>query len=221
MGWGTTAAAAPLSPAAALVADVSSHGVTDRRVLAARAAVPRDRFVPPEQRDHAWADRALPIGWGQTISQPTVVAVMTQALAVAPGHKVLEIGTGSGYQAAVLAELGATVWSIEIVEPVAAFGERNLEAAGYADRVTLRVGDGYRGWPEAAPFDRILITAAVDHVPPALLEQLAPGGVLVLPIGADEQIVRRVTRAADGTWTHEDLLPVLFVPMTGEAQRPR
>lgn len=221
MWWGTAAAAAPPSPAAALVAEVSRHGVTDRRVLAAIGTVPRDRFVPPEQRAHAWADRALPIGWGQTISQPTVVAFMTQALEVSAGQKVLEIGTGSGYQAAVLASLGARVWSIEIVEPVAAFGRANLEAAGFADRVTLRVGDGYRGWPEAAPFDRILITAAVDHVPPPLLQQLAPGGVLVLPVGGAEQTVRRVTRAADDTWTHEDLLPVLFVPMTGEAQRPR
>jgi protein-L-isoaspartate(D-aspartate) O-methyltransferase len=219
--WGTAAAAAPPSPAAALVAEVSRHGVTDRRVLAAIGTVPRDRFVPPEQRAHAWADRALPSGWGQTISQPTVVAFMTQALEVSAGQKVLEIGTGSGYQAAVLASLGARVWSIEIVEPVAAFGRANLEAAGFADRVTLRVGDGYRGWPEAAPFDRILITAAVDHVPPPLLQQLAPGGVLVLPVGGAEQTVRRVTRAADDTWTHEDLLPVLFVPMTGEAQRPR
>ncbi len=221
MWWGTAAAAAPPSPAAALVAEVSRHGVTDRRVLAAIGTVPRDRFVPPEQRAHAWADRALPSGWGQTISQPTVVAFMTQALEVSAGQKVLEIGTGSGYQAAVLASLGARVWSIEIVEPVAAFGRANLEAAGFADRVTLRVGDGYRGWPEAAPFDRILITAAVDHVPPPLLQQLAPGGVLVLPVGGAEQTVRRVTRAADDTWTHEDLLPVLFVPMTGEAQRPR
>jgi protein-L-isoaspartate(D-aspartate) O-methyltransferase len=223
--WLVSRAAEPPAPhpvipdAARLVAGWAGEGITDPAVLRAMQVVPRDRFVPAELRASAWLDRPLPIGWDQTISQPLVVAFMTQALKVAPGHGVLEVGTGSGYQAAVLAELGARVWSIEIVEPVAAFGARNLEVTGYLDRVTLRVGDGYRGWPEAAPFDRILVTAAPDHVPQPLLEQLAPGGILVLPVGADHQVVRRITRGRDGGQTVEDLLPVRFVPMTGEAER--
>lgn len=223
-GRGCGARDAPRPPAGipatvALLDAIARSGVTDPEVLRALRVVPRDRFVPRGLAAHAGEDRPLPIGWAQTISQPSVVALMTEALRVSPGAKVLEVGTGSGYQTAVLAEVGAEVFSVEILPAVAELGRTNLEAAGYRDRIRLRVGDGYRGWPEEAPFDRILLTAAPDHVPAPLLEQLAPGGVLVLPVGAEgHQVVRRVTKGPAGVRA-EDLLPVAFVPMTGEARR--
>ncbi len=193
------------------------RGIRDERVLAAMARVPRERFVPEPLRADAYGDHPLPIGHGQTISQPYVVARMTEALDLKPGDKVLEVGTGSGYQAAVLAELGATVYSIEIVEPVAEQGARNLDDAGYT--VHLRVGDGYRGWPEAQPFDAIVLTAAPDHVPQPLLDQLAVGGVMVLPVGRDVQELLRLERTGPDEVTRARLDRVRFVPMTGEAQR--
>jgi protein-L-isoaspartate(D-aspartate) O-methyltransferase len=199
---------------------VAARGIDDARVLAALRAVPRHRFVPSDLAEDAYDDGPLPIGHGQTISQPYVVAYMTQIADLRPGERVLEVGTGSGYQAAVLAELGCEVWSIEIVEALAERAARDLREAGYA-RVQVRAGDGYRGWPEAAPFDAILVTAAPDHVPEPLLEQLAVGGRLVIPVGpqglAGQEIVR-VTRTAAGL-EREVLLPVRFVPMTGEAER--
>ena len=197
---------------------IAARGVEDPRVLDAMRAVPRHRFVPEELRSRAYEDRPLPIGHGQTISQPYIVAFMTEAVAPRPGDRVLEVGTGSGYQAAVLDELGARVFSIEIVEPLAERAARDLAATGYD--VAVRAGDGYRGWPDEAPFDVILITAAPDHVPAPLLEQLAPGGRLCLPVGAEHglQELRLITKAADGTLTERSLLPVRFVPMTGEAQ---
>ena len=199
-------------------ATIMARGVTDERVLAAMRRVPRHRFVPEDVRALAHEDRPLPIGHGQTISQPYIVAFMTAAVAPRPGDKVLEVGTGSGYQAAVLAELGARVFSIEIVEPLAERAAADLAAAGYD--VAVRAGDGYRGWPDEAPFDVIVITAAPDHVPPALVEQLAPGGRLCLPVGPEgaEQQLRLITKAADGSLTERTLLPVRFVPMTGEAR---
>jgi protein-L-isoaspartate(D-aspartate) O-methyltransferase len=200
----------------AMVRDqLSARGISDERVLAAMRRVPRHEFVPAASREEAYADGPLAIGHGQTISQPYVVAAMTEALGLRGGERVLEVGTGSGYQAAVLAELGVEVYSIEIVEALAERARADLERLGYA--VHLRVGDGYRGWPEAAPFDAILVTAAPDHVPPSLVEQLAEGGRLVLPLGQGVQDLVRLTRTADGV-RRETLFGVRFVPMTGEAQ---
>ena len=192
------------------------RGIDDPAVLRAMGAVPRHAFVPEEERERAYADRPLPIGHRQTISQPYVVAFMTQAAAVSPGERVLEVGTGSGYQAAVLAELAAEVYSIEIVEPLASRSARTLADLGYRN-VQVRHGDGYRGWPEAAPFDAIVVTAAAPRVPEPLLEQLAVGGRLVIPVGDWDQEIEVHTRSADGI-TVERVLPVRFVPMTGEVR---
>lgn len=198
---------------------IRARGVRDPRVLAALRAVERHRFVPPALQDQAYADTPLPIGSGQTISQPYIVAYMTEALRLPPAAAVLEIGTGSGYQAAVLAEIAGEVRSIEIVPELAERSARLLAELGY-DNVRLRVGDGYRGWPEAAPFDGIIVTAAPDHVPPALVEQLAVGARLVIPVGQFAQQMRVVTMTDDGP-VEETTLPVRFVPMTGEAERRR
>ena len=197
---------------------IEARGIRDPRVLAALRTVPRHRFVPPALQDQAYADTPLPIGSSQTISQPYIVAYMTEALRLPPAAAVLEIGTGSGYQAAVLAELARAVYSIEIVPELAERSARVLAELEYGN-IRLRTGDGYRGWPEAAPFDGIMVTAAPDHVPPALVEQLAPGARLVIPVGRFAQDMRIVTRTADGS-VSETTIPVRFVPMTGEAQRP-
>jgi len=199
---------------------LAARGVRDPRVLEAMRKVPRHELVPPELRGEAYDDRPLPIGHGQTISQPYIVAAMTEALRLAGDERVLEVGTGSGYQAAVLAELAREVYSIEIVAPLAERARRDLARLGYAN-VQVRQGDGYRGWPEHAPFDAIVVTAAPDHVPEPLLAQLAPGGRLVLPLGGSfAQELVLLTRGADGV-TRQELLPVRFVPMTGEAERAR
>lgn len=188
----------------------------DARVMAAMAEVPRHRFVPPREVGLAYANRPLPIGHGQTISQPYIVALMTDLLALKPGDKVLEIGTGSGYQAAVLAHLGAQTHSIEIIPALAEQGRRNLTEAGYR-QVRLRTGDGYYGWPEAAPFDAIIVTAAASHVPPPLVQQLKPGGRMVIPVGTAflTQHLLQVVKQADGSVTTRQILPVRFVPLTG------
>ncbi len=196
---------------------IRGRGVRDPRVLDALAAVQRHRFVPPQLQNQAYADTPLPIGSSQTISQPYIVAYMTEALELPPDATVLEIGTGSGYQAAVLAEIAREVYSIEIVPELAERSGRLLAELGY-DNVHLRLGDGYRGWPEAAPFDGIIVTAAPDHVPPALVEQLAVGARLVIPVGRFAQEMRVVTMTEDGPVV-ETTLPVRFVPMTGEAER--
>ncbi len=196
---------------------IAARGVRDPRLLAALRAVPRHEFVPPEQRAHAYEDRPLPIGEGQTISQPYIVAVMTQLLELAGEEKVLEIGTGSGYQAAVLARLAREVYTIEIVPELARRAEGDLRRLGFAN-VHVREGDGYRGWPEQAPFDAIVVTAAPEHVPQPLVDQLAVGGRLVLPVGDVLQDLVLVTRDALGV-RQEQLLGVRFVPMTGEAER--
>lgn len=215
-----------LVPAAGLAADeyekaravmvdaqIAARGVKDPRVLAAMRKVPRHEFVPESLRGRAYGDHPLPIGEDQTISQPYIVALMTQLAEVDRSSKVLEIGTGSGYQAAVLAEVAGEVYSIEIVEPLARRAAGTLKRLGY-ERVHLRIGDGYRGWPEAAPFDAILVTAAPAEIPRPLLEQLKVGGRLVIPVGQTRQELKRVRRTAHG---HEEevILPVRFVPMTG------
>lgn len=196
---------------------IVNRGVRDARVLAAMRKVPRHFFVPQDTLPAAYLDQPLPIGHGQTISQPYIVAFMSEALELKPQDRVLEIGTGSGYQAAVLAELAREVYSIEIVEPLGKEAAARLKDLGY-ERVKLRIGDGYRGWPEAAPFDAIIVTAAPDHVPPALVEQLRKGGRMVLPVGRFAQDLLRLRRTAKGV-VQENLLPVRFVPMVGEAEK--
>ena len=196
---------------------IAARGVSDERVLQAMRTVPRHRFVPERLSRSAYADHPLPIGEGQTISQPYIVALMTETLGVEEDDRVLEIGTGSAYQAAVLAELVAEVYSIEIRGPLAESAAALLEELEYAN-VQTQHADGYYGWPEAAPFDHIMITAAVDHVPPPLLEQLAVDGRLILPLGnpfAHQSLVV-VTKSEDG-FRMQEILGVLFVPMTGTA----
>jgi len=185
----------------------------DPRVLAVMAKVPRHEFVPPLQRRSAYRNRPLSIGSGQTISQPFIVALMTDLLQLEPDDKVLEIGTGCGYQAAVLAELAADVYSIEIVESLGKRAAETLERIGYA-KVHTRIGDGYEGWAEHAPYDAIIVTAAPDHVPPALIEQLKPGGRLVVPVGHLFQELMVITKNADGSTSRKDIVPVQFVPLT-------
>jgi protein-L-isoaspartate(D-aspartate) O-methyltransferase len=196
---------------------IEARGVGDSLVLKAMRAVPRPLFVPEAMRGRAHADQPLPIGEDQTISQPYIVALMSELCRLRPGDKVLEIGTGSGYQAAVLAEITDRVYSIEIIEALARSAAERLDRLGY-DGVQVRAGDGYRGWPEEAPFDAIIVTAAPDHVPEPLIEQLAPGGRLVIPVGDFFQELRRITRLADGSLRDEAVIPVRFVPMTGEAE---
>jgi protein-L-isoaspartate(D-aspartate) O-methyltransferase len=195
---------------------MESRGVADPRVLTALRKVPRHEFVPARWRASAYEDRPLPIGHGQTISQPYIVAAMTELTALSEGDRVLEIGTGSGYQAAVLAELGAQVYTIEILEPLAERAAQTLDSLGY-DSVEVRHGDGYRGWPEAAPFDAIVVTAAAPVVPPALLEQLAVGGHLVIPVGDSYQELEVHERTPEGVVVRR-VFAVRFVPMTGEVR---
>ncbi|MEX2493198.1 MAG: protein-L-isoaspartate(D-aspartate) O-methyltransferase [Nitrospirales bacterium] len=191
------------------------EGITDPRVIDAMRRVPRHRFIPDAESDHAYGNFPLPIGYEQTISQPYIVAYMTEALKLDPGEKVLEIGTGSGYQAAVLAELVSKVFTLEIVEPLVARAKRTLAELGY-DNVIVRAGDGYQGWPDESPFDAIILTAAPNHIPQPLLEQLAIGGRLLLPVGDYPQRLLLIRRTKEG-YQETELLPVVFVPMTGEA----
>ncbi len=188
--------------------------VLDVRVIEAMETVERHLFVPPEIRGAAYRDAPLGIGWQQTISQPYIVALMTELAELDPADRVLEVGTGSGYQAAVLAEIADRVFSIEIVEPLGLRAAAALDAAGYGN-VTTRIGDGYAGWPEEAPFDAILVTAAPDHVPQPLLDQLAVGGRLVLPVGPDggRQELQVFEKKADGTVERTRSIPVRFVPL--------
>jgi len=196
---------------------IEGRGIRNLAVLDAMRKVPRHLFVPEMMRPHAYDDAPLPIGEGQTISQPYIVAIMSDLLGAGRGSRVLEIGTGSGYQAAVLAEMGAEVFTIEIVESLAAGAKERLARLGYGS-VRCRAGDGYRGWPEEAPFDAVIVTAAPDHLPRPLVDQLRVGGRLVIPVGKGEQDLWVVTRTEEGT-IREDKIPVRFVPMTGEAQR--
>ena len=189
----------------------------DARVLEAMARVPRHLFVPERYRDEAYENTPLPIGHGQTISQPYIVALMTNLLDLLPHHRVLEIGTGSGYQAAILAELSARVYSIEIIEPLAKHASAVLKQQHYKN-VQTRTGDGYFGWPEAAPFDAIVVTAAADHIPPPLVSQLKAGGRMVIPVGSRFMIQQLVLLKKDteGKVSLRQILPVRFVPLTGD-----
>jgi protein-L-isoaspartate(D-aspartate) O-methyltransferase len=189
----------------------------DPRVMAAIGKVPRHQFVPEAQRYHAYDNRPLPIGYGQTISQPYIVALMSDLIKPQAGDRVLELGTGSGYQAAILAELTSEVYSIEIIEALGKQASERLSRLGY-DNVTVRIGDGYYGWQEHAPFDAIVVTAAASHVPPPLVAQLKPGGRMVIPVGSrflTQQLVL-VEKQADGQLITRQILPVKFVPLTGE-----
>jgi len=198
-------------------ADYTDRARFDQRVMDAMGKVPRHRFVPPEMLAMAYENRPLPIGYGQTISQPYIVALMTELLDPKPGHKVLEVGTGSAYQAAVLAELVDHVYSIEIVASLARQAKERLAALGYAN-VTVREGDGYYGWKEHAPFDGIVVTAAAASVPPPLVQQLKPGGRMLIPVGAPflAQNLVLVEKTRDGKVRTRQILPVQFVPLTGE-----
>ena len=193
---------------------IRSRGIRTPAVLDALLRVPRHLFVPPDVRHLAYEDRPLPIGWQQTISQPYIVAYMTEALGTSPDQTVLEIGTGSGYQAAVLATLVRQVYSIEIVPELDESARRALGEAGYRN-VQVRTGNGYLGWPERAPFPRIIVTAAPDEIPKALIEQLAVGGRMVVPVGTLNQAITIVTKTARGV-TEETTIPVRFVPMVGK-----
>jgi protein-L-isoaspartate(D-aspartate) O-methyltransferase len=197
-----------------------TQGIRDERVLAAVAALDRARFVPEQFRREAEEDRPLPIGHGQTISQPYVVAFMTEALGLAGGERVLEVGTGSGWQTALLARLAREVWSIEIIPELAARAAQVLLGDLGLANVHLRVGDGGRGWPEAAPFDRMVVTAAPEALPAALVAQLAPRGRMVVPVGRqadDAQVLQVVERDAAGQLSVRDSIPVRFVPLTSAA----
>jgi protein-L-isoaspartate(D-aspartate) O-methyltransferase len=201
-------------------AQLISRGLKDARVLEAMRVVERHRFVPARIQRRAYEDNALPIGEGQTISQPYIVAYMTEALRLKGDEKVLEIGTGSGYAAAVLAQIGCDVYTIEIVPELAKRARASLDEAGFP-QVHTRAGDGYFGWLEEAPFDAIVITAAPEKVPQTLFDQLKPGGYLIAPVGPESgvQNLLRYRKTDEGTMVADTLIPVVFVPMTGETER--
>ncbi len=194
---------------------VMDRGVSDPRVLRALMAVPRHEFVPPEYRELAYVDRPLPLGQGQTISQPSIVGLMTELALSGRPRRALDVGTGSGYQAAVLAELGCEVYSLEIRRALAQAAQARLALLGYGERVRVRCDDGAHGWPEHAPFDLIVVAAAPERVPEALVEQLAPGGRLVLPVGRHRQDLVLVLREASGRLRQRLVEPVRFVPLVG------
>ena len=198
---------------------IKARGVKDPRVLSALLKVERHRFVPEEYLGSAYSDQPLPIGEGQTISQPYIVALMTELLELKGDEKVLEIGTGSGYQAAVLAELAREVYTIEIIEPLASAARNRLLELGYQN-IKVKAGDGYLGWPKAAPFDAIIITCAPDHIPEPLVEQLKEGGRMVLPVGAYAQELKKIVKRS-GKIETSDVIPVVFVPMTGDAVKKK
>jgi len=198
---------------------IQARGVKDPRVLSALRKVERHRFVPKEYLDSAYFDQPLPIGEGQTISQPYIVALMTELLELKGGEKVLEIGTGSGYQAAILGELAKEVYSIEIIETLASMAKNRLSELGYQN-VKVKAGDGYLGWPEVAPFDAIIITCAPDHIPKPLIEQLKEGGRMVVPVGTTAQELKKIVKRS-GKMETTDVIPVVFVPMTGEGVKKK
>jgi len=196
---------------------IRARGVGDRAVLRAMERVPRHEFVPEESRRESYGDFPLPIGYEQTISQPYIVAYMSEALGLKQGQKALEVGTGSGYQAAVLAEMGVEVWTIEIVEPLGLRAKKLLARLGY-ENVHVRVGDGYDGWPDKAPFDGVIVTAAPVSIPKPLVQQLAEGGRMVIPVGRHMQDLKVMVKRG-GELELVETLPVRFVPMTGKADR--
>jgi protein-L-isoaspartate(D-aspartate) O-methyltransferase len=207
---------APSSPVRAMIErQLRGRGILDPAVLRVMSAVPREKFVPKELSNSAYDDRPLPIGYGQTISQPFIVALMTEQLQPKKTHRVLEIGTGSGYQAAVLSDLVAEVYTIEIVRPLAQRAEEVLRELGYKN-VYVRAGDGYKGWPEHAPFDAIIVTAAPDHVPAPLVEQLKEGGRMVIPVGESGSQKLYLLEKQAGQIRQTAVIPVKFVPLTRE-----
>src|SRR5436190_2083315 len=197
---------------------LKARGIKNERVLAAMGKVPREVFVPPESRAASYEDGPLPIGYDQTISQPYIVAFMTEQLRLKPSDRVLEIGTGSGYQTAILAELVPEVYTIEIVEPLAKNAEATLQRLGYKD-VHVKAGDGYKGWPEAAPFDAIIVTCAPDRVPQPLTDQLKDGGRMIIPVGERFAQELYLLDKKNGHLKESAVLPVRFVPMAGEATK--
>jgi protein-L-isoaspartate(D-aspartate) O-methyltransferase len=201
---------------------IAGRGVRNERVLAAMRKVPRHEFVPRAFRDEAYEDTPLPIGHGQTISQPYVVAFMTEAIDPRPKQRILEVGTGSGYQAAVLAELEAEVYTIELIPDLAKDAAARLEQLGYRN-VHVRAGDGYKGWPDAAPFDAVTVTCGADHVPEPLFEQLKPGGVMIIPVGdsLEGQSLRLITKGPNGERKSRDVMPVRFVPLRRAPAEPK
>jgi protein-L-isoaspartate(D-aspartate) O-methyltransferase len=198
---------------------IKARGVKDPRVLSALLKVERHRFVPEECLSSAYSDQPLPIGEGQTISQPYIVALMTELLELKGEEKVLEIGTGSGYQAAILAELAKEVYTIEIVESLASIAKNRLSELGYQN-IKVKAGDGYLGWPEVSPFDAIIITCAPDHIPKPLTEQLKEGGRMVVPVGTYAQELKKIVKRS-GKIVTTDVIPVVFVPMTGEGVKQK
>jgi protein-L-isoaspartate(D-aspartate) O-methyltransferase len=194
---------------------IEARGISNPRVLSAMRAVPRHEFVPEDLRDLAYEDRALPIGWEQTISQPYIVGFMTEAIDPRPGHRVLEIGTGSGYQAAVLSMLAGEVCTIEIVEPLAAQAAETLRRLGYGN-VRVRSGDGHLGWPEDAPFDSVIVTCAPDEIPAPLVEQLREGGRMIIPVGPRGVQELILLERHGGAMRRRSVMRVAFVPMTGD-----
>lgn len=202
--------------------DIAGRGIGNPQVLQAMRTVPRERFVPAALQRLAYSDRPLPIDHGQTISQPYIVAFMTEVLLLKPEDSVLEIGTGSGYQAAILAQIVANVYTIEIVEPLGKSAEELLEELSYTN-VHMRVGDGYYGWPEQQPFDAIIVTAAASHIPPPLIEQLKPGGRMIIPVGTVMQVqhLLLIEKDKNGEVTQRNIMPVRFVPLTGGPRRNR
>ncbi len=196
---------------------IIARGIRDRRVINAMLKVPRHLFVPYIMQRNAYDDKPLPIGEGQTISQPYIVAIMTELLELQGKEKVLEIGTGSGYQAAILAEIVEQVYTIEIVKALAQSADKRLSEMGYKN-ITVKYGDGYQGWKEYSPFDGIIVTAAPDHIPQPLIEQLRIGGRMIIPVGSEYQELKLIRKTEQGI-IEADIIPVRFVPMTGEAQK--
>jgi len=197
---------------------IAARGITDPATLEAMRRVPRHEFLPLRLRHEAYMDYPLPIGHGQTISQPYIVAFMTEAIRPQPGQKILEIGAGSGYQAAILADMGVDVYTVEIVEPLAEMARQTLERLGY-DNAKVRHADGFQGWPEHAPFDAIMVTCAPDKIPPPLIEQLRDGGKMIIPVGGGMNQELLLLEKKGDRIEQQSVLPVRFVPMTGEAQQ--
>lgn len=206
--------------AAMVEQQIKARGISDPATLEAMRTVPRHEFVPAQLRAKVYEDYPLPIGHGQTISQPYIVAFMTETIRPQPGERILEVGAGSGYQAAILAHMGADVFTVEIVEPLAAMARENLERLGFKNARVLH-GDGYRGWPEHAPFDAIIVTCAPDRIPPDLVAQLRDGGRMIIPVGGGFSQELVLLRKQGDRVEKETILPVRFVPMTGEVEKSR